>query len=191
MGLSSAALQQTQSMSQSLRTSPYAGLGLYERTEGGLVPGQLQRNFQRTILLPTLGIRERTIQQGLIFPGLLTGTISRQRERTLLIPREALIPRLTTERFTFVGTPIRPRFDIPGGFIFPFGFLGLESRKGRGSSLFGRFYSRYSPSLTSRTFGLFGRPSKRALRTGVVTPFERRYLLGRSKRRSSRKRRRG
>ncbi|PIN94782.1 hypothetical protein COU61_00245 [Candidatus Pacearchaeota archaeon CG10_big_fil_rev_8_21_14_0_10_35_13] len=59
--------------------------------------------------------------------------------------------------------------------------MGLASGRRYSRSLTGSFLSSYTPSLTSTTFGLFGKPSKTALTTGVVTPFERRYIVRRKK----------
>lgn len=119
-----------------------------------------------------------------------------QRTRTFTIPGIINVPK------TIFGTPPATTFRTPTTFkppripglppgigIPPGFFLTLKTRPGRGSSLFGAFYPRYSPSLTARAFRLFGRPSKKAL-TGQVTPFERRYLLF-GKRRRGRPRKRG
>lgn len=137
-------------------------------TGNKLTSSLVQRNIpiQKAItgVIPTQKTRQKNI----------VSTIPLLNTKTIQISQ----PRLTQSTR---GTPfIPPRLSFPTSPIplIPYGFLGLGSRRGRGSSLFGNFYSSYTPSLTARTFRLYGKVSKSSLRTGIVSPFQRRYLLG-------------
>jgi len=144
-----------------------------------IIPSTSQAEIERTKTLFSGRTSSKTI------------TIPRQQERVLsaVIPKQAsMLRQIRTGRSLFMGsgTGIGGGFGTGmRGFILPPGFFlgpGLRTRPSLRGGIFGSFKKSYTPSLTARTFRLYGKVSKQAL-TGQVSPFERRYLLSTKKRR--------
>jgi len=202
LGLSSGS---TQSLTR--QSSIYAGTGLYERTEGGLVP---QSMFRGRVSITPLDYQQRYSVRSAVIPTQSLGlanvyrspSLPRQRTPQLTIPRarqdtfqftgitpiqtSISITRTRPPRSPFVGipfTPIRPppsrtpRYDT-----------SLFLNTFRGSNLFkaSSFRPRYTPSLTATTFNIRGVIPKR-FRGGTIDLGRR--VIGISPRRKRKKRR--
>lgn len=137
---------------------------------------QRQQNTNRFNVLEISSASQRTSTN--------TITIPRTLQTPRLIPVLRIRQNIPTPNIPFP-TFTTPRPPISRSPIIPIGFFTLQTKPKFSSGISGNFFARYSPSLTSRAFNLFGKPSKRAL-TGQVTPFERRFLLDRKNKRRRR-----
>lgn len=147
----------SQASIQQPRISQFYGMGLYERTEGGLLPRQM--GVQRMSLLPEKLTIERERPSLLTIPSLKLPTAQRGRQDqiAIVIPKldqplrirqeEKLIPQLKFPRPT---PPKIPRFTYDFGFRTPpfipllFPLLGQE---GRGKRKIAKRGFVFTPSL--------------------------------------------
>lgn len=154
--------------------SAFAGTGLYERTTGGLLPGEgrlvlvepqeqiLRFKEQPSLILEAPSQQELIKERNGIIPRLRQPlkvaqdvaqkqiAIPRQIEITKLVPEEPAVPRIP---FPFRPFFPRPRIIPP---IPPVRLFGTGFREPQGA--FPPF--RYQPSITGLTLGLKGRPAE-------------------------------
>ncbi len=173
-----------------VRQSAYYGMGLYERTEAQSVLATRTRSVSQRPSAVLLGnqFMELSDERPRLVLGLITPTRTRSRQGPRQIPLTIQGSGLSTGQKTrqglaiiLTGKTISPRTSFPRSFppyrppiYFP-NALGLGSTRGRGSLFRGSFSPRYTASLTSSTFGLFGKVPKR-YRSGEVDPFGRRVI---------------